>query len=59
MFKEGKGRSPVSLDGNRNIMLKTKLNIFSFLQFWLQKDDLGPGNKAAPKIIFQNKKICD
>lgn len=54
---EVKGRSPFGLDSNKyKYYAKNQIKHFSFLQFCLQKDDLGPGNKAAPKIIFQNKK---
>lgn len=56
MFMEIKGRSPVGLDGNK-YYVKKQTKHFSFLQLCFQIDDLGPGNKAAPKILFQNQKI--
>lgn len=56
MFMEIKGRSPVGLDGNK-YYVKKQTKYFSFLQLCFQIDDLGPGNKAAPKILFQNQKI--
>lgn len=58
MFMEIKGRSPVGLDGNKyKYYVKKLTKRFSFLQLCFQIHDLGPGNKPAAKILFQNKKI--